>query len=739
MIITNQQYFNLMHFIAINDILAYDTETTGLNPRKDKVIGFSVGNADEAFYVPIWAYDGQKLNRIGLDDFQISNLLIVLKTKKLVMQNGSFDCRFTAQNLGVDLSAALYADTMLALHTHDENRFSYSLKPYAAEIFGKQVLDAQTDLEDSIKANGGTGKGDIYKADVAIIAKYGAQDSVLTMRVWQHLKPLLAKDNLLEFFLETEVMSLYREVTIPMEAHGITLDIALMQQTLQEISTDIAAVESRVQQAIKPHLNLFERWFLDKDYSPSRSGAFAQGIAAFAELPLPRTKGGAYSLTEKSIAALPASHWKNVLLKTEYLSTEEKEKTQQLLWTKEGQQYMFNLNSRHHLKKLLFDTLKEQSISFTPTGQPQADQEFLESIAHKYLWVQDLLVYYKLMKLKGTYIERFLEQQEDGVFYPQFHQHRTLSGRYGSDMQQLPRQLEEDDEALHPLVLKYTNSIRNFFIAAPGTVLIDADYESLEPHIFAHVSGDPDIRAIFDQGLDFYSQVAIKTEKLQGFSADKRADNFLGKLNKSKRQTAKAYALGLCYGMSGYKLQFELNIPLSEADKLERGYWVGFPVLKKASDTARLECLSNGQVRVETGRVRRYPRAPQIFQKHGNAILHDLELWKKYQEAPKLYEQAKKDRKEIKNYLNNSFNVKVQGLAASVINRASIETAKQYKRLGLTAAIIAQIHDELLIQASNEHAEQAATILQQCMENTVKLSIKLKAKPQIGQVYGSIK
>ncbi len=140
-------------------------------------------------------------------------------------------------------------------------------------------------------------------------------------------------------------------------------------------------------------------------------------------------------------------------------------------------------------------------------------------MANKYKWASLLRDYNKLNKIKGTYIDRILDNQENGIFYPSFQQHKTVSGRYGSDLQQLPRPLEENQAS--EVVRKYNNEIRKLFIAGENYVFIDSDYESLEPHVFAHVSGDERLKDIFRSGCDFYSTIAIATEKLDGVSAVK--------------------------------------------------------------------------------------------------------------------------------------------------------------------------------------------------------------------------
>ena len=63
----------------------------------------------------------------------------------------------------------------------------------------------------------------------------------------------------------------------------------------------------------------------------------------------------------------------------------------------------------------------------------------------KYEWATKLSNYNKLNKINGTYIDRFLDNHINGYYYFSFKQYGTISGRYGSDAQQLPRVKEEGE------------------------------------------------------------------------------------------------------------------------------------------------------------------------------------------------------------------------------------------------------------------------------------------------------
>ncbi len=133
------------------------------------------------------------------------------------------------------------------------------------------------------------------------------------------------------------------------------------------------------------------------------------------------------------------------------------------------------------------------------------------------------------------------------------------------------------------------------------------------------------------------------------------------------------------------------------------------------------------------------PDAVKIAKQHGVSILDSLQLWKDYHEDKEQYEQMKELRNKLKNYLNNGKNFQVQSMAASVVNRSGIMIAKKLKELNLDAYIVLTCHDEWLIEAREDQIQQVSKIVQDCMENVLELSVKLKAIPTVGKSYGEAK
>lgn len=742
MVINNQNdFYKCLNWLQKQTKVAYDIETNSLDYKApgSNIIGIGISNFSTGFYLPLLSYNSnsQQLESTAVSKFSAA-LLEQIAAKELITFNGAFDLPWTKAKLGVDLVTKLHTDVLLLKHTVDEE-FPFKLKEIAVQVFGYGAAQEQRDLQAQLKERGAS-KGEIYKADYALVGKYCVQDCILTYKLFEHYSRKLASEGLEEFFYKDEVMPLYKEVTLPMEAYGIALDVPLMQQSLTEITADIEQIEAEIQAEIGPLLDkVFKPWFLGKDYAPSRTGNFAQAYARLHKLELPLTATGKFSLTESNLAKLPESHAKFVLQKQELMTQDEILAVQDLMAREEhGTKPLFNLQSKHHLKKLFFDTLGLTPLSTTDLGNPQVDDEFIHSISNQYPWAAKLHVYNRLCKIKATYIERFLEEQRDGIFYPSFFQHRTVSGRYGGDLMQLPRKLSEAEES-SVVVRKYNNLIRDFFIARPNCKLIGADYESLEPHIFAHVSGDELLRNIFRQGKDFYSEIAIRTESLSQYSSDKSADNYLGKLDKAKRQQAKAYALGVPYGMSGYKLSFQLGCTPEEADQLVANYLSAFPDLKAWMERTQAQVIETGFIRSLAGRVRHLPRAKEYVRKFGLSLLDPLHLYKEYGSDQQVYEHMKSIRRELKNYINNASNFQIQSLAASIVNRAAIAIMREFESKGLKASVCLNVHDELVCEAPEAEVQQVCEIMQQNMQEIMPLSLPLRAEPQVAAKYGDTK
>jgi DNA polymerase I-like protein with 3'-5' exonuclease and polymerase domains len=733
----------LKQHILDHHFLAFDTETTGLHHKKEEVIGASFsGKVGFGYYLPIkkWVggVDGELVDLEWGSD--LIDCLNMLTEKEIITWNGSFDVRMIRSNFGIDLAPNIIADAQLMQHTvNEEGNFKLKkcAQDYQQELgldVEKEANEEQIELKKNVAKNGGETKKtnfEMFKADLPVLGKYACADADLTLRLAFALRKRLDKEGLASFFYDEEVMPLYREVTIEMEDRGVKLDLDLMLETRKNILKDMEVLEAEIKSSLKS-MPEFQQWFskkVEEEYKTSKTGKFGQALCDYLGCSLPKSpKTRKYSMSRKNLESMPDGQLKSWLLNPDDESILGKELVLTIkknIWIDENG-CEINIQSKSHLKELCFDFLGYTPLSHTKTG-PQFDDSFIQSIADKDEWAYKLSNYNKLLKIKSTYIDRFLDNHVDGFYYFSYKQWGTVSGRYGSDAQQIPR--PKEDGELPPEVLKYNNVLRKFFIAEKGRKFIDADYESLEPHVFAHVSTDEGLRNIFRKGHDFYSTIAIKTEKLEGVSPDKKAENYLGKVNKPLRQKAKAYSLGIPYGMTDFALGKSLEIETKDAEVLVNGYLNGFPNLKKWMEDSHEFVHKNGYIKTQTGRVRHLPEVKKLYKIHGEKLL-DFRYRKKCEKVLGK-EETLKIYRDYKNGRNNAKNVQIQGLSASIVNRAAIACTRKFKELSLDAWVCAQVHDQLIFNVSESDIEVALEIVKHCMENTTKLSLDLKAPPEV--------
>ena len=757
----------LFQHIQESDTLAVDTETSGLNPRKDKIVGWSVsGDEGIGFYLPtlVWNFDKGLLELQKIDDKSTETIsrnlfkMMVEQNKKLVFHNASFDVQFIKNFYGVDLSRQIWVDTGLLVHTvYEEGAFGFG-NPFGLKsiaIMNQKALgldvekaanEEQIELKESIKNNGGSvtkESFEIYKADLDILSKYAAADTDLTLRICNLYLDKLRDEGLWDFFFKDEVMPIYREVTLPMEMMGVDLDMDLLNRIDKEITQDLKDNKQIVMKSLLQTSEAKE-WVVAnamEKYPISHKGNWAMRLVERYSLPLPKSeKTGKYSLTQKNIKELETTNEKEAKVK-EFLLTGDKTliddveaaRISMSMWKELNDGDYINIQSKKHLGEIVFGYMGIKPLvsgNQTKSGRAQFDMDVVEHLSKDYPWAENLRIYNKLLKVKSTYVDRFLDRNEDGRYYFYFKQNGTVSGRYGSDAQQLPKPLEEGQDA--PILMKYINIVRAFLVAGKGRKVIDADYESLEPHCFASVSGDKGLQEIFEKNWDFYSTVAIKTEKLEGVSADKAADNYLKKVDPVKRNTAKAYSLGIAYGMEAYALGRTLDVDQKTAQELVNGYLDGFPQLKEWRERSREQVKTNGFIKNYVGRVRHLPRVKKTYAKFGDRMMD----WRFRKELEVTYgkDQVMKAYRDYRNGLNNCLNFQLQSLAAAVVNRAALAINRKAEELGIDAKVQAQVHDQLIINVREDQAEEFAPIVQELMESTTKLpGVTLKAPPEIAE------
>lgn len=728
-----------------SDYVILDVETDSEIERKARLFGIGICfNDKRAFYLQ---WRDQKGNETFTAEEQskiVSWLFAICESKKLIGHNIIYDVLVLYFNLKIDLAPHIYSDTLLLKHTIEEED-PFSLKVLAVRDLGPWADKAQENLKKSVIANGGRWteeSKDMYLANTEILAEYCMWDVLLTYKLFVLYEKRLKEEQLEKLFYEEEVMPLYKEVTIPMKYRGFPVDVAYFKNLKAEIEETLLRIEEEIHEDIKNDIIPFTDSVLNKKAPIKTAGNFPKILANMLGIPLPVTTAGKVTLAAKALDKqkdICPEHvdfydWlKGVKPLTVDPAIVKKAREELYITTinnalDEGDtpvRYVFNLNSSEHLAYYFFDLKKYVPLGVTKTGKKQVNAKFIDDIKAGDEQAQKIIDYKKLQKLVSTYVNGILNRQIDGTIYTSMLQFGTTSGRFSSrnpNLQNLPR-VKEDDSGLSPTVLKYVNAIRRGFVASQNYKIVDADYSSLEPVCFAHMSGSEGLRDIFRTGKDLYSQIAIDVNKLNHlYSADKKADNFLKKHKPELRQLWKVPTLGIVYGMEEARLMQSIGCDRAQASAIIKGYLSTYPELKKYMQNCNWSAKKYGYVKTVFGRVRHLPQAKALFEKYGNELLD----WR-WAKARNLLEE----RYQFKNLLNNAKNFPIQGLAAHIINKSMIEIAREFKKRNLDAYIALMIHDQVVCIAREDIAEEVKNIMRDKMQNTVKISIPLVAEPEI--------
>lgn len=725
---TPEMFFEAMSYLEQSDTVYFDLETNSAEEIKATVygIGFCIDDT-KAYYVPIRDKHGE-LWFDTLTGEVVETMKRMLADKKIIGHNVIYDVLVWNRNFNQDLTDNIVSDTILLKHTLDEER-PFSLKETAVKYLGDWADKAQKTMIENIKANGGSVTKtnlEMYKCDTEILGEYCCWDVLLSCKLHDLFIAKLEEQGLQDLYFE-EVMPLYREVTIPMKRKGVEIDTSLFKNKQAKIHKDIHLIEDQVIVALQDKIEPFQSALLNESFPVNNKGNFPKKYYEVSG------RGTLAALNQKVLKTLPDDEFKEFVTTGDanLLDPATIVQTQLTMFFEkhDDQNYVFNLKSKAHLKWLFFEAMDEKPLSFTDGGAPQVDDDFLSSIAHKHAWVKDLQNFNVLNKMNGTYYQGILDRVVDGNLYTSFLQFGTTSGRFSSsnpNLQNWPAPQNEGN-----ITDEYVNAIRNGIRARLGYKFIGSDFSSLEPHIAAYVSGDPDLIDIFVTGKDFYSAIAIKQFKLAHLSAFKDDKNYLGNVDKALRNKTKTYSLAAFYGATAPRISQVLKCDVEEAEELLEGYLDAFPGIRKFINKAHNDAVTKGYVSTIYGRKRRLETAKRIHQAYGYDVLN----WRWAKKNNK-----SEERKILKNLLNNAVNFQIQGAAGHVMNKAMINTARLFKENGIDGQIVMTIHDEQLCEVREDQVELATGIIKFAMETAVDLSpIKLKATPIVGTTYGECK
>lgn len=228
------------------EVIAVDTETTGLDVYVDVIVGisFTYPSRDRHYYIPIKPTTDER----ALDPervFEIIRPLIETDSVGKVLHNALFDMAMFRRH-GLTMKG-LHWDTQTAMYLLNENEAahggSFRLKDLApkylgvegdtfSELFGKNAQFAEVPL------------------DIALV--YAAKDTHLTWDFYVFQKAHMMKmPEVYKYYTEVEVPLLY--VILDMEDNGYVLDLVFAKAYGEQLRAEAKDLHARLMALLAPH------------------------------------------------------------------------------------------------------------------------------------------------------------------------------------------------------------------------------------------------------------------------------------------------------------------------------------------------------------------------------------------------------------------------------------------------------------------------------------------------------
>jgi DNA polymerase-1 len=353
--------------------------------------------------------------------------------------------------------------------------------------------------------------------------------------------------------------------------------------------------------------------------------------------------------------------------------------------------HSFNLNSTQQLSRVLFDEMGLQAPGGrrrTSAGLLSTAGDVLDEMRQAHPVVGLIVDHREMAKLKSTYTDA-LRQQIDpltGRVHTSFNQTGSVTGRLASSNPNLQN---------IPIRTDLGRRIRRAFIAAPGRVLLSIDYSQIELRIVAHMAEDPAMIQAFLEDQDIHAATAAAVFGVAP-----------GQVDPERRRQAKAINFGLIYGMSPYGLSRSTGMTLAEAEEFVKAYFTRFPGVRGCLDRIRAQAARQGYVETLLGRRRYFPQLVP-----GGPAASEVARSRARREA---------------------INAPIQGTAADVIKMAMIRLPGEIEAAGLSARLLLQVHDELLLECPPSELAETSRRVQQTMQSALQLRVPLKTEAKAG-------
>ncbi|HEU4433885.1 MAG TPA: DNA polymerase, partial [Pyrinomonadaceae bacterium] len=343
----------------------------------------------------------------------------------------------------------------------------------------------------------------------------------------------------------------------------------------------------------------------------------------------------------------------------------------------------FNIGSPKQVGEVLSDMHIDMGRK-TSTGRISTSKAVLEELAQEYELPRLIIEYRELDKLKSVYTDALPHQiATDGRIHCQLNQTVAATGRLSSSDPNLQN---------IPIRSEMGRRIRRAFVAEQGNKIVSADYSQLELRLLAHITQDPVMLEAFQKGEDIHARTARLV-----FGAKTDAEL------KEARRFAKIVNFAIAYAIEPWGLSQRVGISRQEAKKVIEDYYNTYKGVRRYMEEVPLRAREHGYVRSIYGRIR---PLPGIADRNAN-----------------IRKAAERE----------AINMPIQGTASDIVKIAMLHVDEEFKRNGLAARLLMQVHDELLVEVPDKEVDKVTEILKHEMETAVELDVPLVADVGVGE------
>jgi DNA polymerase-1 len=358
----------------------------------------------------------------------------------------------------------------------------------------------------------------------------------------------------------------------------------------------------------------------------------------------------------------------------------------------------FNINSTRQIATLLFEELKLPAGRRTKTGY-SVDSDVLENLRESHPVVGMILEYRSLGKLKSTYVDALPLQvnPKTGRVHTNYNMTVAATGRLSStnpNLQNIPIRTELGRRVREAFVADRRPSSRIY----ENAVLLSADYSQIELRLMAHMSGEPFLVEAFRAGEDIHRATAALV-----YGVDPP------NVTSDMRRVAKTVNFGLLYGMQAFGLSRDTGLSRADAQRFIDQYWSRLPRVRAFFDETLQFGVTHGYVETMSGRRR---SAPDLTSSNGQRRMAAERM---------------------------AINMPLQGSAADIMKIAMLRLDERLEAKQLPAAMILQVHDELVLEVDAGHAEEVGQHVKGVMEQAWQLSVPLEADVSVGDNWNEMR